>query len=1508
MNGEYKVVLSNGNYYRELPLRKEEKIHIGNTDGSDVFVDVERASQPFNIFVYKNSNNEWQLDCDEHVFISAEGALKQFTRALTHGDDFKIKYLDSGMEILRFSFVIDFESENQNYRRVLKLDKHSKKAIVVGGNESNEIYIADELMHDSEFKLFWQSEALYVDEIRCRYGLYLNGNIVTNRMEIKDYDFLTVLGYSFYYYQGVIRTTDRENVKINGITDYVEIVSDGNKKYPMFYRNTRVIRQLEEDKINLLVPPTEINKPETDILKNLLPALGTLALTIVLRGVIGGGGVFVIFSICTMGIGIATTIASFIGNKKSYKKDKKNREEKYTRYIERKRNEIEEKRTSEIEYLEKLFISGEKEYERVEAFSSDLFLCQKGDIDFLNIRLGIGSLLSKQQVEYKMQEQLEVEDELALIPEKLSNEYKYIKNVPITSNLSEVNAMGIVGNDFHIKELVKNIIVDICVRHYHTDVRLIIISNEDKAEYIRWARLLPHVNDEATRLIACDENSSKNMFEYMYKVCSSREEVKDNMPEYVVLVLDEMGIKTHPVSRYIKQARKYGFTFIFFEEQEERLPLGCNQIVRMKNNQREGVVVEARDEGKRLHFQYEPISQEQASSIAIKLAPVYTEEVSLENSLRKNISLYELLRIHNVRKLDLKQRWEDSQTEKTLMAPLGINAKDEVVYLDLHEKVHGPHGLVAGTTGSGKSEILQSYILSMATLYHPHEVSFMIIDFKGGGMVNQFRDLPHLVGAITNIDGKEIERSLKSIKAELKKRQRCFADAGVNHIDTYINMYKRGEVQEIIPHLIVIVDEFAELKAEQPEFMKELISAARIGRSLGVHLILATQKPAGQVNEQIWSNSKFKLCLKVQNKEDSNEVLKSPLAAEIKEPGRAYFQVGNNEIFELFQSAYSGASANRDANLVKMEYHIDRVDLNGKRTVLYQYKKEKEASETYTELNAIVDYVAEYCNNNGIKKLPSICMPSLPEEVNYNTLSKMDMHSTEAMYQLPIGIYDDPDSQYQGTAYLDIMQNNTVIVGSAQYGKTNLLQLMIRYLTSQYSPEEFTFYALDFNTRALTIFDSLKHCGGVVCSGEDEKFKNLFKYLYTEMSIRKEKLLKAGVTSFSSYIEAGNKDIPLIMLIIDNYTALKELYLNDKDVLLNICRDGVSLGITVVMTNSMTSGIGFRYLSNFANKIAMYCNDQNEYSGLFEFCKERPTAIPGRCLIEIAKKKYECQTMIAFEGEKEIERIENMRAYVTNRNAHYNVRAARIPIIPKLLCRQALIEMCHSSMDYVYPIGLDFNDVKPIEINLKGDHMLTVTGRDQSGKTNFIRTMLQHMEEKSNMYEVYVVDDIQRKLSDVQTYNCVRRYSAMYEEVTEIIATIHDTLQDRYNKMLLTGNVDSVTEPLLFLVINNMDAVNALGQDKESVAKYKDIISRFKNLGIFILFSRVPNVAIPYSATEILKNIKETKSYLAFEDINLVKITDISPSIYNQFKKAIEIGEAYYIKNNTILKVKTPIG
>lgn len=186
-------------------------------------------------------------------------------------------------------------------------------------------------------------------------------------------------------------------------------------------------------------------------------------------------------------------------------------------------------------------------------------------------------------------------------------------------------------------------------------------------------------------------------------------------------------------------------------------------------------------------------------------------------------------------------------------------------------------------------------------------------------MANLFKDLPHLLGSITNLDGAQSMRALVSINAELKRRQCLFSEYEVNHINQYQKKYKSGEAPEPMPHLFLISDEFAELKSNQPEFMKELVSTARIGRSLGIHLILATQKPSGVVDDQIWSNSRFKLALKVADRSDSQEMLKTPDAADITQPGRAYLQVGNNEIYELFQSAWSGADYQPDKDELQIE-------------------------------------------------------------------------------------------------------------------------------------------------------------------------------------------------------------------------------------------------------------------------------------------------------------------------------------------------------------------------------------------------------------------------------------------------------------------------------------------------------------------------------------------------------------------------------------------------------------
>lgn len=1502
MDNRYRVIITNKIIYKEIELLSDmESVRIGTTKQCNLRLSKELFFEDIELQLIK-VNHRWNLICSNNVFISSDGVKKLVSIPLTHGDDLLIKYQKSNKEIFKLSFMVDFQIEKNQFNREIDLTEYNR--LTIGGRGSN-LVILDPLIGEDRFLLQRVQENYVLYDYGSKYGVYVNGNRIKEQYTLFDYDFISILGSCFYYKYRKLYISSGGDIHLQQVNSIQHNISEGNHRYPQFNRSTRILKILPKEPIEILDPPIQAQKPKNNIATSLLPALGTLALTIVLRGIMGNGGSFVIFSVCTITLGIITSIFTFINGKKGYKKEVRQRKVKYESYINKKRTDIEEAREEEKELLNGIYYTVSQECKMVDEFQENLFERNPQDDDFLHIRIGTGDVKANQPIQYKKQEKLEIDDDLSSIPETVFQEFEYIKEGPIVCSLKDMNAIGIVGEEKPLYEFMKNTIIDLCVRQYHSDVNLFLILDDITGNLVHWSRFLPHLynNDLDIRNIVCDDESRTILYEYLYKELSGRETSKVQVPHCVVFVYGKTEFKKHPISKYIKTASSYGFTFLFFEERSDQLPMGCNKLILLEKEETKGSMVDSSDSNCVENFIYPTIEDKEAQNIAIRLAPVYSEEISLESTLTKSITLYELLEIIDVGDLDLKQRWNHSVVYKSMAAPLGVNARQEIVSLDIHEKAHGPHGLVAGTTGSGKSEILQSYILSMATLYSPEEVAFMIIDFKGGGMVNQFRNLPHLVGAITNIDGREIDRSLKSIKAELQKRQRYFAEAQVNHVDAYIKKYKNNEVDIGIPHLIIIVDEFAELKAEQPEFMKELISAARIGRSLGVHLILATQKPAGQVNEQIWSNSKFKLCLKVQTKEDSNEVIKSPLAAEIKEPGRSYIQVGNNEIFELFQSAYSGGQAKEDDLNNKKEFYIASVGISGRRKVTYQQKNKKDKENKATQLDEIVSYVNDYCNNHQLKRPNSICLPPLPELIVYEEQREPDVE----FLNVTIGIYDNPGQQYQGEAKLNVSMNNTIILGSPQYGKTNLLQCIIRDMAWRYSPKEVTLYIIDFASMILKNFEALYHCGGVVCSYEDEKLKNLFKLINSEMTLRKEKIMSVGVSSFSSYLEAGYDDIPQIILMIDNLTGLRELYLQDNDALVKICREGLAVGISVIATNTQTAGIGYKYLSNFSNKIALYCNDSSEYNNLFDSCKQKPLTLPGRCILEMDRVIYECQTYLAFEGDKEIERVNQMKEFINATNQKYrNDRARLIPEIPKLLTDKYIEKKFSYNMKpYELVIGLDYNSVLPITIDLKNMGVLSLTGRDGLGKGNFIKVIYHYLLKQGEPVEVAILDDVTKKFATLKEQKITSTYSLVPDKIKEILAQWEKKLEERYQAFMAGNESILDQEPFLLLIVQNIDVISAISTDKESFAIYKQIITKYKALKVAIIYSFIPNTLIPYNGPEVLKMIKEAKNYLVFDDIHNFKITDLPLASIRDYKKPVEPGDAYYVKENSITKIKT---
>lgn len=1503
MKERYKIIISSRIIYKEIELPvNTHSVSVGTSLECDIRLHKDLFFEDIGLLFTSGEN--WTVTCSDNLYINLGDTRKLITKELSHGDNLSVIYQDSNNEIFTVEYVIDFEYEEKNYDRAIDISNLPK--VIIGGNRNSHIYFEDKYVKKDYIQLKKENSGWVLTESKTLYGVYVNGIKQTRKTELKENDFISLAGFSFCIRADSLYTDSKRKIIVNRLIDSGTTEIKNAFKYPEFNRSTRIKNLIPSDEIDILDPPAPPQKPSGNIIMQLLPAIIMLAVTIVLRGLMSTStGAYIWISIISMGIGIITSVVSVITERKKYKKESQNRIEKYNSYIDNKKKYILDCRNQERIILNEIYYPIGQVKTFVEDFSVNLFDRSVNDEDYLSVRIGTGSIEAIKKINYKQQEQFEHNDELLVLPEQLSKEHEKIYEAPIIIDLKKHHSIGVIGTRKELYEMLKIITIDLVVRHYYTDLKIFLIVNEENTSLFNWIRMLPHIQNEhlGTRNIVCDSYSKNIIFEFLYKELSQREAEKITFPNIVVLIYNDMGIKSHPISKYIEMGDQVGVSFMFFDEHQELLPNGCGEIVKLYD-QKCGEIIASINKNLIQKFDYCSVTDKEAIEVATKLAPIYCEEVSLEATLTKNITLFEMLNIMSVEDIDLEKRWNESQIFKSMAAPLGVKTKNQMVYLDLHEKEHGPHGLVAGTTGSGKSEILQTYILAMATLFHPYEVGFVIIDFKGGGMVNQFKELPHLIGGITNIDGREINRSLLSIKAELRKRQELFAKYDVNHVDDYIKLYKKGETNVPLPHLILVVDEFAELKMDQPDFMKELISAARIGRSLGVHLILSTQKPSGVVDAQIWSNSKFKLCLKVQNKEDSNEVLKSPVAAEIKEPGRAYLQVGNNEIFELFQSAYSGAPASYDDTSQRKSFVINSVDFSGKRTPIFIRKKDNEGEEKETQLVAVTNYIEKHCSKNGIEKLPGICLPPLDDYIELEDKSKL----YDSIHTLVLlGIYDDPDNQYQGEAVLNLLSGNTVIIGSSQYGKTNLLQLIIRNIAVNYTPKEVQIYVLDFASMALKVLDGLNHIGGVVTAADDEKLKNLIRMTRSEIKSRKETFSKLGITSFVSYKEAGNTDIPHIVIMIDNFIALKELYSEYEDEILNICREGVAVGINIIITSPQTNGIGYKYLSNFSNRICFYCNQSDEYGNVFDRCRMTPKNVPGRALYEMDKVIYEVQTYISFDGIKEIDRVEKIKEFVEEIKRQYkNVRARQIPEVPQVLDNKYVLEHDIKLPNYQVATGIDYESVELVTIDLSKALTIGVTGKKGYGKTNLIKLLVNYLQRNVFEFEskIYVVDDYEKQLEFTSQYGVVDKYTIDIADIESLFVSIEGELESRLDKVKGDGIQAIEEDPLIMVIIQNKDVFAQDGISKVAVESYKRILKIYKDLKILFVFSEIENIPISYGATEMMKLVKDIRYLYVMEDLQHLKLIDINAVTLRQYKKEIELGDAYLITETSVSKQK----
>lgn len=1508
----YTLSIYSNRVYKEVQITEEtNNLSIGTHKDCQIRLKREKYLSDFRINIIRQGEI-LVASCTDSSYFDVEGnkSIREVVTQLIPGSKIKVCYSESGIPFLTIGFSFDFGNTQDNYS--LCINTPVGRNYVIGGIPSADIYIEDEIVGTNSIVYSHLSQGLYeIDITNSKYGINVNGFFCNaQKVKLSDKQFFSFCGNIFYIDGDVLFTSSSITLRTSLRTN---IIKDSNNQYvyPKFIRSVRQRYLVPDDKIKILPPQQKPRETGRDFLLKMLPMVISMMAMMGLRLAMGRNPLYLLYYAAFMGTTLVVSIMRAVKSKKEFKQALEKRVTVYNDYIEKKVNQIESARSEEHLILNKMEISPDKALEEIEQFDYHLFQKEKKHEDYLFVNVGQGSVPSMNQIDYNQREVLEIEDEFMNYPEQIHDSYKYIDDAPVMLNLNGSNAIGVVGNRDKLYQFAQNLIISIAAQHFYNDTKIMLIINEDDVKDFAWARWIKHVVDDKSgrRFIMYDNDSVKSGQEYIYNMLGQREQTKaKDFSNYIVLVYRSEQISGHPINDYISKASELGFTFVFFEEYEEMLHHDCDARVFLDAQENKGFIQNVVDGTRQQNFTYPMLQKDRIERAALKMAGVYVDEISLENTLTKSITLYELLGIMNAYDLDLKERWNTSKVYESMAAPLGVRGDGSILALDIHEKAHGPHGLVAGTTGSGKSEIMQSFIVSLATLYHPYEVGFILIDFKGGGMANQFKNLPHLNGAITNIDGKQINRSLSSIKAELLKRQSLFSEYEVNHIDDYIRLYKEGTATIPLPHLILIVDEFAELKSEQPEFMKELISTARIGRSLGVHLILATQKPAGVVNDQIWSNSRFKLCLKVQDKSDSNEVIKSPLAAEIREPGRAYLQVGNNEIFELFQSGYSGAPAQVEGIDEKTSFEISEVALDGRKTVVYKQGKNKNVGAD-SQLDSLVKRISEFCNEEGIRKLPDICLPPLAEVI---PIPKFEKPADTNEIIIPIGIYDDPMKQRQIKANINLTEENVAICGSSQSGKTNLLQTVIRTIAENYDPSEVVFYIMDFASMAMRNFDSLVHVGGVATSDSPEKVRNLLRLLKKEINKRKEILSSMGLSSFSAYLDSGLKEMPQIVVLLDNHVAFKEMFPDYNDLFLDITREGSSMGISVIMTAPQASGIGLKLLANFAKRIVMNGNDDMDYSYMLSRCKLRPDENPGRCIMLIDRENYEAQIFLAFNAEKEIDKKAQIDSFIEKVNAKYKGHSVTlIPEVPQEYDYEFIKKnYAENKIPYQLLIGLDFSNTQPVYLDLVHKNLLAIAGQTRHrGKRSYLNYIVRSLDaNKENApVEFYILDSYERLLEESKDVESVKTYTIQPAEMEEALAGIVERLEARRNSIMEQTAMDMNKEPLIVIMLNSAEYYSAVSASPAALQKYKAVIQKYSNFKVSVILTDLPNSSISFGASELVKLVTGQKHVLMYENIGNLKVMDTPLAFQKANRKPLNVGELYMFNEGDFMKIKTPV-
>lgn len=880
--------------------------------------------------------------------------------------------------------------------------------------------------------------------------------------------------------------------------------------------------------------------------------------------------------------------------------------------------------------------------------STRLWERRGSDPDFMRLSIGLGTAKWAPVVS-------DTSAGRALEVDHILDSVVALDQVPVIVDASPRHTIGVAGDREAALAAVRGLLVQVSVLHGPSDVRIAVVTSAARAEVWDWVKWMPH----AEGLLVADGEEEARMIDRLTVG------PRDSGPmTFVVVDRDGCADGIGASVRQLLSGRGAPVAAVVLADRVEELPSVCTACVQVDED---GLATVMSAETALPDVLIGGVTTAAARACARAMAGLLDPDV--EGSAAPLPDAVALVAIAASPALTTARWRAMTGCRGSLRTTLGVAAEGPLT-VDL--VADGPHALVAGTTGSGKSELLRTWVAGLAGAYGPNELTFVLIDYKGGSAFADAGRLPHTVGLVTDLDEHLGARALRCLEAELRHRERVLAAAGASGITSYGGAHP-------LPRLVVVIDEFATMATELPDFVDALVGVAQRGRSLGVHLILATQRPSGSVSDNIRANTNIRIALRVQDGPDSIDVIGRPDAAavEVRRPGRGFARLGPGGVTEFQAALVSATTACEPRHRVRVRpFAFGSAVLDAV------------ATDGPNDLARIVDGAEAAATALGLAPPRRPWPAPLPSDV-----SQGDVPAGAC------GVIDDPDRQLQAPFSWAADRGSLLLVGAAGSGTTTALASVATALAAVTPPDALHLYVLDFDSGGLGVIGALPHAGAFVGAAERERQERLIRMLRAELE---ERRAAANSTSASR---------PRLVLLIDNFGGFNAAFddaggIAFRDDVFRLLADGGALGIAVVASADRPGAVPAAVSSVVADKLVFRLADPYDYLAFGMPARDAASSGPGRAVDPATKLEIQ---------------MARPDFTVVGSGARVAPGVGRLP--DEVAVDEVARAAARAGGEWFVPVGIGDQRLAPVGLHLgEGDHAL-VAGPARSGKSTVLCTI-----------------------------------------------------------------------------------------------------------------------------------------------------------------------------------------